>query len=126
MTDALTFSDGRENSRNYGNVNDIPLNYIPCNDITTTTMSFLRWNREKSLPSASESSKQTKGRRVIDWQLTPDPVDGPMRQGTKDEKITRDAQQRPLMLASDLCTLIKGLINCSARPVFVNTRVRKL
>jgi hypothetical protein len=34
MTDALTFSDGRENSRNYRNFNDIPLNYIPCNDIT--------------------------------------------------------------------------------------------
>jgi hypothetical protein len=89
-------------------------------------MSLLRWNKEQSLPSASESSKQTKRRRVIDWQLTPDPVDGHMRQGTKDEKVTRDAQQRPLILAGDLCTLIKGLIKCSALPVFVNAKSRKL
>jgi hypothetical protein len=71
-------------------------------------MSLFRTAKHKTLPSASDSLKQTKRRRAIDWQLNPDPVDGQVRQGTKDEKMMRDTNHRPLLLVNDLCILIKG------------------
>jgi len=86
-------------------------------------MSFFRTNKDKnSLPSAGQSSKQTKKRKTIDWQLNLDPVDGPVRQGTKGDKITRDANQRPILLAADLCTLIRENFNAYIQSLAANPR----
>ena len=53
-------------------------------------MSFFRTSKANMLPAASEPPKKTKKRHTIDWQLNPDPVDGQIRQGTKNERIDRE------------------------------------
>jgi hypothetical protein len=77
-------------------------------------MSFFKGNKDNKknvLPSAGESSKQTKKRKTIDWKLNVDAVDGPpLRQGTRGDKISCDSQGRPILLAADLFSLIKGTI----------------
>lgn len=56
------------------------------------------------LPNSSEKT----GRRMcMDWQLTPDPLDGAVRQGKKGDHISRDAPGAMLMNASDMCCLIR-------------------
>jgi len=95
-------------------------------------MSFFRSSASKGstkdpvsgLPSASASIKITGRRYSTDWQFTPDPVDGPIRQGERNDKVAKDAQYAPLFKVSDMYTMIKGQYPCSLP--FASRTVEKL
>jgi hypothetical protein len=82
-------------------------------------MSFFRTSYQDAktklpLPTAPVSSTGT--RQCTDWQLTPHPIDGPIRQGKRSGHINRDSNNAPILTAQDLCMLIKGIFRHLLHP----------